>query len=96
MWKNIYFLFVYYVFFIGIVSAYYYPEDHGSIKIDDNYIRKDKDTINNDLVNGATYDESTNTLTLDNVSINILTVEDMGESFKLKLVGINTIKKLIL
>ncbi len=94
MKKYLFFVFVLFISFIGVANAYYYPEDHGSIKIDDNYIRKDKDTINNDLVNGATYDEATNTLTLDNVSINILTVEDMGESFKLKLVGINTIKRI--
>lgn len=94
MRKYLFFICVLFISFIGVVNAYYYPENHGSIKIDDNYIRKDKDTINNDLVNGATYDEATNTLTLDNVSINNLTVEDMGESFKLKLVGINTIKRI--
>ena len=80
--------------FIGIVKADYYPRSDATINIDDNYIRDDSGNINNNIVPGASYDEKSNTLTLDNVSVSKITVEDMGESFKLKLIGINTIKRI--
>ena len=80
--------------FIGIVKADYYPRSDATINIDDNYIRDDGGNINNNIVPGASYDEKSNTLTLDNVSVSKITVEDMGESFKLKLIGINTIKRI--
>ena len=80
--------------FIGIVKADYYPRSDATINIDDNYIRDNNGNINNNIVPGASYDEKSNTLTLDNVSVSKITVEDMGESFKLKLIGINTIKRI--
>ena len=96
--KRVIFLFVLIMgLFINLdtVSASdYWPQGDATIKIDGEYIRKDRDTINNDAVKGATYDKTTNTLIFDNVSINELRVEDMGESFKLKLIGVNTIKRI--
>ncbi len=77
-----------------VYASDYWPQSDATIKIDGEYIRKDRDTINNDAVKGATYDEKTNTLIFDDVSINELRVEDMGESFKLKLIGVNTIKRI--
>ena len=94
MKKYLLFICLLFISFIGIVKADYYPIYDATINIDDNYIRDENSNINNNLVPGATYDEESNTLTLDNVSISKLTVQDMGESFKLKLIGINTIKRI--
>ena len=50
-------------------------------------------TVINDAVEGLTYDVSTNTLTMDNLDREslILTVNKMGDDFKIKLVGDNKI-----
>ena len=94
MKKYLLFICLLFISFIGIAKADYYPIYDATINIDDNYIRDENSNINNNLVPGATYDEESNTLTLNNVSISKLTVQDMGESFKLKLIGINTIKSI--
>ena len=48
--------------------------------------------IYNDAMEGVTYDKDTNTLTLDNVNTNLaLDINKMGDDFKLKLIGENSI-----
>lgn len=42
-------------------------------------------------INGATYDETTNTLTLNNYNGNLLELQFMGTDFKIKVVGTNNI-----
>ncbi len=100
MKRRVIFLFVLIMgLFINLDAANasdYWPQSDATIKIDGEYIRKDRDTINNDAVTGVTYDEKSNTLIFDDVSINELRVEDMGESFKLKLIGVNTIKRIFI
>lgn len=53
-------------------------------------------TIHNDAVEGVTYDLATNTLTLNNVSMPkmVLEANKMGDDFKLKLVGENSLAML--
>ena len=53
--------------------------------------------INNSILNGVTYDKSTNTLTLNNLkSAYELIIYDMGDDFKLNLVGDNEISLIYL
>lgn len=53
-------------------------------------------TVHNDALEGATYDKTTNTLTLNNLKTNLgLSVNEMGEDFKIKLVGENEISYMI-
>ena len=48
--------------------------------------------ISNDVMEGVTYDKTTNTLTIDNVDTKLaLSANKMGDDFKLKLVGENTL-----
>lgn len=52
----------------------------------------DEGTIHNDAMEGVTYDLATNTLTLENVNNNMcLEANKMGDDFKIKLVGENSI-----
>lgn len=54
-------------------------------------------TVNNDALEGATYDKSTNTLTLNNLKTDLsLAVNEMGEDFKINLVGENEIPYMII
>lgn len=54
-------------------------------------------TVNNDALEGATYDKSTNTLTLNNLKTDLsLAVNEMGENFKINLVGENEIPYMII
>ena len=49
-------------------------------------------TLDNEAMPGATYDKDTNTLTLDNVNTNlVLCTNKMGDDFKIKLVGDNSV-----
>lgn len=54
-------------------------------------------TLNNSAQAGATYDKSTNTLTLSNLKDANLSLEvnEMGDDFKLKLVGSNSLKNIV-
>ena len=48
------------------------------------------DNLYHDTLEGVTYDESTNTLTLNNLKTNLsLAVSEMGEDFKINLIGEN-------
>lgn len=54
-------------------------------------------TVHNDALAGATYDKATNTLTLSNLKTNLgLSVNEMGEDFKINLVGENEIAYMII
>lgn len=54
-------------------------------------------TVHNDALEGATYDKSTNTLTLNNVKTSLsLSINEMGEDFKINLVGDNEIQYIII
>ena len=54
-------------------------------------------TVHNDIIEGVTYDKASNTLTLDNVKTNLrLSVNEMGEDFKINLVGENEIPYIII
>ena len=70
--------------------SFYTPGESGSTK--EVYAQQ---TTNNNAVSGATYDKSTNTLTLNNVSTTqALETNVMGDDFKIKLVGTNKIGQL--
>lgn len=54
-------------------------------------------TVHNDVLEGVTYDKSTNTLTIENLKTNLsLAVNEMGEDFKINLVGENEIPYIII
>ena len=62
---------------------------------EDYYIYDDGD-INNSALEGVTYDLETNTLTLANLkTANRLIVEDMGDDFKINLIGDNEVAYLV-
>ena len=51
--------------------------------------------ISNESIPGASYDEATNTLTLNNYTGEFLNVNLMGNGFKLRLVGENELKGIV-
>lgn len=54
-------------------------------------------TVHNDVIEGVTYDKDSNTLTLNNVKTNLnLSVNEMGEDFKINLIGENEIPYIII
>ena len=54
-------------------------------------------TVHNDVLEGVTYDKASNTLTLDNVKTDLfLSINEMGEDFKINLVGENEIPYMII
>ncbi len=86
------------LFFISISTVSYSSgpnEDWACIVFygdtEDYYIYYDGD-INNSALEGVTYDLETNTLTLSNLKTsNRLVVEDMGDDFKINLIGDNEV-----
>ena len=81
--------------FIGIVKADNGPSEHGSILLikepEKDYIYiYDEGTIDNNALEGITYDVATNTLTFSNFKGSYaLVIDYMGEDFKIKAAGIN-------
>ncbi len=95
MKKYLFFICLLCISFIGIVNAENGPSEHGSISLikepERDYINiYDEGTIDNNALEGITYDIATNTLTISNFKGSYaLVIDYMGEDFKINAVGIN-------
>ncbi len=96
-----YFIFIVlsFISFLGIVNAENGPfKQFAYIEIyrDEElaYIYNPSDET--DEYEGATYDKETNTLTINNINCDMIDVSAMGEDFKIKVIGNNTINRRII